>query len=83
MEDLVIVVPQQSINQETQTDPLKISLHMDKSTQVDRITSTSTGRRRSNSRQPSLSRYTHMEVSSISEETSLIKATINGALDAN
>jgi len=53
MEDLLIIVPRQSINQQTQTDPLNISLYMDRSTQVD-IDRTS--RKRSNSRKPSLSR---------------------------
>ena len=53
MEDLLIIVPRQSIDQQTQTDPLNISLYMDRSTQVD-IDRTS--RKRSNSRKPSLSR---------------------------
>lgn len=84
MEDLLIIVPRQSIDQQTQTDPLNISLCMDRSTQVDIERSS---RKRSNSRKPSLSRsglfLLDQSNSKLPDEKYLLQASNNGALIAN
>ena len=84
MEDLLIIVPRQSIDQQTQTDPLNISLYMDRSTQVDIERSS---RKRSNSRKPSLSRsglfLLDQSNSKLPDEKYLLQASNNGALVAN